>query len=129
VIVVDSSIWIDYFASRERPAGRRLEQLLDDGETPHLLEIIVTEVLQGFRSDRQFELARGALGRLPRIRLSMATWVGAAKLFRRLRARGLTVRSTIDCVIAQACIESGASLMTADREFDDLARHSKLKLV
>ena len=93
-----------------------------------LIDLVVTEILQGFRRDREFELARRTLAGVHRLALSHACYVDAARLYRRLRLRGLTP-TTIDCVIAQACLDAGVALLTKDADFDGIARHTRLQLV
>jgi predicted nucleic acid-binding protein len=128
LIFVDSSVWIAYFQDSGAPPANRLDDALAAGESICLAEIVLTEVLQGFRRDRDFELARRSLAGVDRLPLSSATYVNAARLFRKLRTRGVTAK-TVDCIVAQACIESGARLLTLDRDFADIARHSRLRLL
>src|SRR5262249_43528420 len=122
------SVWIEYFRAGDDPVAARLDEALHSEERVCISNIVVTEVLQGFRRDREFELARRALSGVERLPLSHASYVNAARLYRRLRARGITPK-TIDCVVAQACLEFGASLLTKDSDFEDIARHSRLRLV
>jgi hypothetical protein len=93
-----------------------------------VLPIIVTEVLQGFRTDGGFEAARRVLVALPTIHPTVACHVRAARLFRSLRRKGVTVRGAVDCVIAQACLDAGAELLSPDGDFERIARHSALRL-
>lgn len=128
MILVDTSVWVDYFAGRSGPHVARLEQALGARENIFIVPIIVTQVLQGFRSDRDFREAERFLTLLPQIPLTLPTHVDAAKLYRALRKKGLTVRGAVDCVITQAAIEAGTELLTADRDFRAISRHSRLKL-
>lgn len=128
MIVVDSNTWADYFNGADRPHVDRLEQALEDEEDLAVLPIIVTEVLQGFRSERGFGIAEAVLTALPSVRPDMDCHVQAARLFRRLRSRGVTVRGAIDCLIAQTCLDLDALLLSPDRDFQQIARHSELNL-
>jgi len=128
VTLVDSSVWIGYFNGQETPEVRRLDRALSIHEDLAVLDLIITEVLQGFRAERDFATARAVLIRLPRPAPGVATYVRAARLFRRLRARGITVRGAIDCIVAQACIELRAELLSADADFRHIAAHSRLRL-
>lgn len=128
MIFVDSSAWISYFNGAADPVAARLGETLESDQRLCLIDLVVTEVLQGFRQDREFELARRTLAGVHRLPVSHALHVDAARLYRRLRLRGLTPK-TIDCIIAQACLESGASLLTNDTDFHSIARHTRLKLV
>jgi predicted nucleic acid-binding protein len=127
LIFVDSSAWISYFNGTKDPVAARLGEALESDQRICLIDLVVTEVLQGFRQDREFELARRTLAGVHRLPLSHSTYVDAARLYRRLRLRGLTPK-TIDCVIAQACLDSGASLLTKDIDFQGIAQHTRLKL-
>jgi predicted nucleic acid-binding protein len=127
LIFVDSSVWIGYFDGATDAAVSRLDAVLQTDEHICIAGIVLTEVLQGFRRDRDFDFARRTLAGIDRLRLSSATYVNAARLYRRLRARGATAK-TIDCVVAQACLESGATLLTGDRDFAVIARNTRLRL-
>ena len=128
MIVIDSTVWIDFFAGRESPQLSRLRAALTDEDEVAVAPVILTEVLQGFRSDRAFERARALLVELPRIGLDTEGHVAAAQLYRSLRRKGVTVRGAIDCMIAQTCIRAGAELLTSDGDFLAIARHSELRL-
>jgi len=127
VIVVDTTVWADWFNGRDSPEVDRLGQALG-GQDAGLVPVILTEVLQGFRSDRDFERARALLVRLPVLSLDLEGHAAAARLFRRLRSKGITVRGAIDCIIAQTCIAAGVELLSADLDFAAIARHTTLRL-
>lgn len=128
MILVDTSVWADYFNGVETAQVRRLDQALAAGEALGIVPIILTEVLHGFRSDRGFRDAREVLTRLPLLDLSVGGHVRAASLYRGLRRKGVTVRGAVDCVIAQTAIEAAAELLTSDADFGHIARHSPLAL-
>jgi predicted nucleic acid-binding protein len=122
VILVDSSVWIDYFNGRSTPQTEKLDQLLG-AEDLAIGDLILVEVLQGFREDREFESARRLL-----LSLSLVDLCGpdiaiqAARNYRSLRSRGFTIRKTIDCAIATCCIERGYQLLHSDKDFDVFKR-------
>lgn len=128
MIFVDSSAWISYFNGTPDAAAAHLATVLDSDQRVCLIDLVVTEVLQGFRQDREFELARRTLAGVRRLSITHATCVDAARLYRRLRLRGLTP-GTIDCLIAQACLDAGARLLTKDGDFEVIATHTRLKLL
>jgi predicted nucleic acid-binding protein len=128
MMVVDSSTWADFFNGVDSPHAVRLEAALRTEEDLAVLPIIVTEVLQGFRTDAGFERARRVLAAFPCIQPDVETHVRAARLFRALRRKGVTVRGSVDCVIAQACIEARAELLSGDADFDRIRRHAPLRL-
>jgi predicted nucleic acid-binding protein len=123
VILVDSSVWIDYFRGANTLQTEELDRLL--GKEPIAIgDLILTEVLQGFVSDRDFNQARKLLATLVTVNLAgQAMAIQAAKNFRALRALGITVRKTIDTVIATHCIEHDLSLLYSDRDFDPFVVH------
>lgn len=129
MILVDSSVWIDYFRGKETPQTAALDRLL--GEEPLAIgDLILTEVLQGFESNREFNTVRKLLGELDLVTLgSFDIAMQAAKNFRILRKRGITVRKTIDTIIATRCIESHYTLLHSDRDFDAFEKHLGLRCV
>ena len=115
--MVDSSVWIDYFNGKERPEVIYLDTLL--GVQPVVIgDIILTEVLQGFKGDKEYQIAKQLLLALPCYRLSnKLLCVKSADNYRTLRKKGITVRKTIDTIIATYCIEQNVGLLFTDRDF------------
>jgi predicted nucleic acid-binding protein len=129
LILVDSSVWIDYFRGTFTAQTETLDRLL--GHEPLAVgDLILTEVLQGFTDERDFDAARKMLSSMILVELGgLKIAVQAAKNFRVLRKLGVSVRKTIDTVIATRCIESGYELLHDDRDFDPFARHLGLRVV
>jgi predicted nucleic acid-binding protein len=127
VTLVDSSVWIDYFRGVASAATDLLDSLL--GAEPVLVgDLILAEVLQGFRSDADFETAKRLLESLECVTLGGADiGLQAAQNFRILRGKGITVRKTIDTIIATCCIVRGYSLLYSDRDFDPFVKHLGLR--
>jgi predicted nucleic acid-binding protein len=127
VILVDSSVWIDYFRGVATPQADRLDSLL--GSEPIAIgDLILAEVLQGFVSDHDFRQATKLLTSLLVVDLGgREIAIQAAKNFRTLRTLGVTVRRTIDTVIATRCIQSGFALLYSDRDFDPFVEHLGLR--
>lgn len=129
MILVDSSVWIDFFNGTRS----RQTDLLNDLLGSELLltgDLILAEVLQGFRRDADFRRAKSALDRLAfRPMLGREIALASAQNYRTLRARGVTVRKTVDMIIATFCLENGHELLHADRDFDPLAAHLGLRVV
>lgn len=129
MILVDSSVWIDYFRGRLTPQTELLEDLLGSRELG-IGDLNLIEVLQGCRIGREFNEVRRLLGRLELIVLGGAdVAVPAAKNFLRLRRLGITVRGTLDVVLATRCIVSGHRLLHSDRDFDAFEKHLGLACV
>lgn len=127
MIVVDSSVWVDFFNGTSTPEVERLDALL--GCSPVAIgDLILVEVLQGFRSDRAVATARGLFRDLPLLAMVGAqNAVQAAENDRLLRSRGITVRKTIDGIIATACIEANVPLLFSDRDFHPYVEHLGLE--
>jgi hypothetical protein len=129
VIVVDSSVWIDFLNGRRTREVDRLRDLL--GAEPLLIgDLILLEVLQGVRTEAEAARVEAALRRFdvhPMLDPQLATL--AAAHYRTLRSLGVTVRKTVDLVIGTFCIASGRALLTSDRDFMPMARHLGLRLV
>jgi predicted nucleic acid-binding protein len=117
MIIVDSSVWIDYFNGRDTPQTARLDELLGL-ELLGIGDIILTEVLQGFRDDTDYRTAKEMLTSLTLLNmLGIEVAVKSADNFRILRKRGITIRKTIDVIIATFCIENDHSLLFSDKDF------------
>lgn len=123
MILVDSSVWIDYFAGRDSPQAELLDQHL--GTTPIAIgDLILTEVLQGFREDRDFRTAKTLLDSLAIYdMLGKRMALMCADNYRALRRNGVTVRKTVDVVIASFCIDRSMPLLFSDRDFQPFVTH------
>lgn len=124
VLVVDSSVWIDFFAGRAGMARNTLRGLLDDGEVRIVVpDLVLFEVLRGFRHERDFRQARALMETLSIEPVGGAALaLEAAQHDRSLRAAGVTVHSGVDVLIATFCIENGYALLHGDRDFDAFER-------
>jgi len=129
MLVVDSTIWIDYFNGLESPQTNYLHQIAD--QIPILIgDLILAEVLQGFRDDNDFETARRALGKFIKVEMvNPKLALQSARNFRLLRCKGVTVRKTIDGLIATYCIENEHDLLHNDSDFDGYESHLGLRVV
>ena len=127
MILVDSSVWIDYFNGTTTPQTEKLDGLLSS-EPVAVGDLILTEVLQGFRSERDFNEAKRLLTSLVVVELGgQSVAIQAARNFRILRTQGVTIRKTIDTIIATRCIESAYTLLYSDRDFDPFVQHLGLR--
>ena len=129
MILVDTSVWVDYFNGQSSAQTDALDDAL--GMQDLIIgDLILTEVLQGFRPDRHFRQARQLLQTFP-----IVTMVGpqlairSAEHYRALRRRGVTVRKTIDVMIGTYCIANNIPLLHADRDFDPMVQHLGLVAV
>ena len=129
MLLVDSSVWIDYFNGRpSRQTG-----LLDDklGREPVMVgDLMLAEVLQGFRSERDFRTARDLMLTMNVVSLlNTSLALKSAAYYRHLRGKGATVRKTTDCIIATWCIEHAVPLLHSDRDFQPFEKHLGLEVV
>lgn len=129
MIIVDTTVWVDYFNGRKTPQTDYLDDLLL--RQPILVgDLILGELLQGFQKDADFEAARRALSLLVQVEMMNTDLaVQSARNYRALRKMGVTVRKTIDCFIATYCIENNHELLHNDHDFDPFEAHLGLKVV
>lgn len=127
MILVDSSVWVDYFNGRATGETDYLDALL--GREPVAIgDLILAEVLQGFRSDASYAAAKNLMASLTvHELLGPAMALKVAENYRTLRKKGITVRKTADTIIATFCIERGILLLYSDRDFNPFVRHLGLK--
>lgn len=128
MILVDSSVWIDFFRGTRSAQSNALNELL---ATTLIVvgDLIMIEVLQGVQNEREFRQVQKTLNSFEQIDIAgRELSIKAAKNFRRLRALGYTVRKTVDTLIATRCIENNYALLHADRDFDAFEKHLGLQV-
>jgi predicted nucleic acid-binding protein len=124
LILVDSSVWIDQINDRDTIQTRVLRQWIIDEQDIGIGDLMLVEVLQGATSDRKFAAAEAFLAKFTPVRIAdHRTAVASASHYRALRAKGITVRKTIDCLIATRCIVDSLPLLYSDRDFDPFVTH------
>lgn len=129
MILVDSSVWIDFFNGVPTPETDCLDGLLGQ-EMATTGDLILVEVLQGFRNESDFREAKRALSMLPSFDLLGRERADrVAMRYRRLRRNGVTIRKTVDVVIASFCIDEGMPLLFSDRDFLPMVKYLGLKPV
>ncbi|GAA5523408.1 PIN domain nuclease [Aliifodinibius salicampi] len=128
MILVDTSVWIDYFNGIENKQTESLDQILSE-QTVLVGDIILTEILQGFVNEKEFRLAKQALDPLDCIHLGgKSLAIKAASNFRFLRSKGVTIRKTVDMLIGSWCIEHEVELLHNDKDFDQIANQLPLQI-
>jgi len=128
VILVDTSVWIDYFNGVENKQTESLDWILSE-QSVLIGDIILTEILQGFDSDKEFRLAKQALEPLDCVHLGgKSLAIKAASNFRFLRSKGVTIRKTVDMLIGSWCIEHEVELLHNDKDFDQIATQLPLQI-
>jgi predicted nucleic acid-binding protein len=129
MILIDSSIWIDWLSTRDTPGTKKLDALLDTPITLFICDRILQEVLQGVRNDaraREINRQLAIFECLDTGGVELAR--ASAELYRGLRKKGVTVRGSVDVLIATLCIENRLSLLHNDRDFDVIAKHAALRV-
>jgi len=127
--LVDTSVWIDFFAARNTPHVEIMESLIEQIEDLCLCGVILTEVLQGIRDDKQYKKTEAVLSNLIFLPMNRNTFLLASNIHRTLRLQGNTLRNTLDCMIAAVCIEHDVQLLHNDRDFEHIAKVFDLRLV
>lgn len=129
MIVVDTSVWIDLLRGTHTIQADRCAELITDGAPVAITEIVLTEILQGIASDREAQVVERRLRAFPILRLTpVDDFVLAAALYRSARASGVTIRKTLDCLIAAPCVRTGTPILHADADFDRLASCTPLRI-
>ncbi len=129
MIVVDSSVWIDYFNGEVTKQTNILDSLIDN-ELIVIGDIILTEVLQGFHNDSDYKQAKELFDSLIfKQMLGKDQAIKSAENYRFLRKKGITVRKTIDVIIATFCIENSFTLLHSDKDFEPIEKHLDLKVL
>ena len=127
MIVVDTSVWIDFFRGTSTPKVDRFVALVHDDAGIAITDVILTEILQGLRSESDVRRVERRLALFEVLRLDdLEDFRRAAALYRGARRKGITIRRTLDCLIASVCIREEVPLLHADADFDRLASCSDL---
>lgn len=126
MILVDSSVWIDYFLGLNTPQVEIMDRILGVREVG-VGDLILTEVLQGFRADKDYRIARSIMDELTVCdMLGKDMAIKSAENFRKLRKKGITIRKTADVIIATYCIAHGMPLLFSDKDFKPFVQHLHL---
>ncbi len=128
MMLIDTTVWVDLFGGLGASQVAILESLIEEREDLCLCGVILTEVLQGIRDDREYKKTKSILSDLIFFPMTYETFLMAANIYRTLRARGITIRKSIDCMIAAVCIENNVRLLHNDRDFDLIAQHFDLQV-
>jgi predicted nucleic acid-binding protein len=128
MVLVDTTIWIDFFAETPSPHVEALEQLIRENADICTCGIILTEVLQGIRKDAEFIKTRDLFQSLIFLPMEYKSFLRSAEIYRFLRKRGLTIRKPVDCMIASVAIENDVSLLHNDRDFHPIEKYCGLKV-
>jgi predicted nucleic acid-binding protein len=129
LIVVDTTVWIDFLESRKTAFDPHPNELIEREEPLALTDGIYCEVLQGIADDGKFRRTREILLAYPIFRVrGLRTFEHAVQIYRDCRKQGFTIRKTVDCIIAATCLEAGIELYHNDCDFEAIARVKRLKI-
>jgi predicted nucleic acid-binding protein len=129
MVLVDTTVWIDFFAGRDESHVMTFQELIESEEDLSLCGVILAEALQGIRSDADFIITRQYFGDLIFLPMRQTTFVQAAEIYRSLRKKGVTIRKPVDCMIASVAIEYDIHLLHNDRDFNHISKHTKLRIL
>lgn len=119
MILVDTSVWVDFLRDKKSVQRQVLHRLIEEEEDISITEIILTEILQGIRNDRDFQTVKDYLLEFPiYMPKGIETYLKAAEIYRTCKRKGKTVRKTVDCIIAAICIENNLTILHKDSDFD-----------
>lgn len=129
MILVDTTVWIDFFSNRDTKQVTRLIQFIEEKDDLCLCGVILTEILQGIKNPREHRQVEKMMDTLLFLEMNKETFILAADIYRSLRLRGITVRKTLDCMIAAVAIENKVLLLHHDRDFDPIEKYCGLQIV
>ena len=127
MVLVDTTVWIDFFSANPYPHVKTLENLIVDREDICLCGIILTEVLQGIREDSEFKRTRDLFTNLIFLPMEYSVFLRSAEIYRALRRKGITIRKPVDCMIASVAIEHDIPLLHNDKDFVPIEKNFGLK--
>jgi len=129
MVLVDTTVWIDFFAARSLSHVEALENLIANREDICICGIILTEVLQGIKRDSEYRKTRDLFGNLIFLPMLYSTFVRSADIYRKLRRKGITIRKPLDCMIAAVALENEIPLLHNDKDFNPIEKHFRLKVL
>ena len=129
MVLIDTTVWIDFFAGTPTPQVSVLEFLISEGEDVCTCGIVLAEVLQGIRNDCTYRKTKSYFENLVYLPIDHSTFVKSADMYRALRKKGINIRKPLDCMIAAVAIVHHAQLLHKDRDFDPIQEQCGLKVV
>lgn len=127
MVLVDTTVWIDFFSARPHPHVKALENLIINREDICLCGIILTEILQGIRKDSEFSRTRDLFANLIFLSMPYSVFLRSAEIYRNLRRKGITIRKPMDCMIASVALEHDIPLLHNDKDFIPIEKHFRLQ--
>lgn len=128
MVLVDTTVWVDFFSSRFTPHVKALEKLIEERNDICTCGLILTEVLQGIQNDLEYKKTKVLFNNLIFLPMHYQLFSHSAEIYRSLRKRGITIRNTVDCMIASVAIDSNIPLLHNDKDFIPIEKHCGLKV-
>jgi predicted nucleic acid-binding protein len=128
MVIVDTSVWIDFFAGKHTKNTDYFRKIIENSEDICICGLIITEILQGFRSEKEYEKVKSIFSGLIYLPITKNIFISAASVYRKIRKNGETIRSPIDCIIAAICIEHEVNILHNDKDYDVIAKYTSLKI-
>jgi predicted nucleic acid-binding protein len=129
MVLVDTTVWIDFFAGRSLPHVNSLELMISRREDICTCGIVVAEILRGVREDKDFAKVKTLLENLVFLPMPYSVFLRSAEIYRGLRKKGITIRNTTDCLIASVALENDVLLLHNDRDFIPIEQYFGLKAI
>ncbi len=127
MVLVDTSVWIDFFKNKESAEVNLLQRAIADREDIAICGLILTEVLQGIKTNKEYDLVLESFESLSFLEMDKEVYILAANIYRELRKNGITIRKSIDCLIAAVAISHNIPLLHNDKDFEPIvASHNLL---
>ncbi len=127
MVLVDTTVWIDFFSANLDPHVEALEKLIAEREDICLCGVILTEILQGIRDDAEFKKTKNLIANLVFLPMPYSVYLNSAEIYRTLRRKGITIRKSVDCMIAAVAIEHDIHLLHNDKDFIPIEKQFGLK--
>jgi predicted nucleic acid-binding protein len=129
MILIDTTVWVDFFNNKETPQVSVLDLLLSEGEDVCTCGIVLSEILQGIRNDRTYRKIKSDFSNLVYLPMNQSIFIKSADMYRNLRKKGITIRKSLDCMIAAVAITHHVQLLHNDRDFDPIEKQFGLNVV
>ena len=129
MVLVDTTVWIDFFSGKSYSHVKIFENLILNKEDICICGVILTEILQGIKNDNEFEKTQDLLKNLIFLPVNYHTYLYSAQIYRKLRKKGITIRKTIDCIIAAVAIEHNSQLLHNDKDFIPIEKYFSLRTI
>lgn len=126
MVIVDTSVWIDFFNSRPTEQVSALKRAVEDGEDLCICGVILTEVLQGIRNDNEYQQVKATFQSFTHLAMNNDVYIQSADIYRALRKQGITIRKPIDCMIAAVALSNNIPLLHNDKDFEPIETHFNL---